>query len=411
MLKSLFPRVHQRYRSLPILGPTLDAFAEFLVARGFPRLPIYRHIGTALRVDEGLRSQGCRDITDVSRVVLRACGPPPGRSQDDRNLAATVRLLERYFDEAGILPSPPPGSHIETTVTEYLTFLCQVRGFAPSTIKEHGRTALAFSEHVGGKVGLANLALCQIEDFVCVTSMRVGRETLQHVVSELRSFLRFLSARGEAPTGLDLQIDTPRVYRDEQLPRALPWETVEALLRSIDRSTPIGLRDYAIFSLITTYGLRSCEIIEMKLENIEWRAARLCVRQRKTSAPLLLPLTDNIGEILMKYLRCGRPAVCYREVFVRHRAPSGVLKPTAVTEAFQAWSRRSGLEIPFHGPHCLRHSYALHLLNQGTSLKTIGDLLGHRNAESTCVYLRLAVEDLRDVPLSLPSINTEEIEP
>ena len=62
------------------------------------------------------------------------------------------------------------------------------------------------------------------------------------------------------------------------------------------------------------------------------------------------------------------------------------------------------MTIPFQGPHCLRHSYAVHLLRQGVPLKTIGDLLGHRNAESTCVYIRLAVEDLRDVALCLPAM-------
>jgi len=130
---------------------------------------------------------------------------------------------------------------------------------------------------------------------------------------------------------------------------------------------------------------------------------RLQVRQRKTSSPLVLPLTDSVGESLADYLRGGRPDADYREVFLRHRAPAGLLKPTAVTEAFQAWSRRSGLPIPFQGAHCLRHSYAVHLLRQGASLKTIGDILGHRSAESTCVYLRLAVEDLREVALNLPS--------
>jgi site-specific recombinase XerD len=78
------------------------------------------------------------------------------------------------------------------------------------------------------------------------------------------------------------------------------------------------------------------------------------------------------------------------------------LRPTAVTEAFQGWTRRSGLRIPYQGPHCLRHSLAVHLLRQRTPLKAIGDLLGHRGAESTCVYLRLNVEDLRDAALDLP---------
>ena len=89
-------------------------------------------------------------------------------------------------------------------------------------------------------------------------------------------------------------------------------------------------------------------------------------------------------------------------MFLRIRAPHGPLKPTAVNEIFQHWTRISGLDIPFQGSHCIRHSYAVHLLRQGTSVKSIGDLLGHRNAESTCVYLRLATEDLRGVALPVP---------
>jgi site-specific recombinase XerD len=83
--------------------------------------------------------------------------------------------------------------------------------------------------------------------------------------------------------------------------------------------------------------------------------------------------------------------------------PAGVLKSTAIAEAFQKWSRRSGLKIASQGVHCIRHSYALHLLRSGLPLKTIGDLLGHRTLESTCVYLRLTTDDLRDVPLNLPA--------
>ena len=108
----------------------------------------------------------------------------------------------------------------------------------------------------------------------------MGRGRLQHVVSELRSFLRFLAVLGLVPSGLDTQIDTPRLYREERLPRALPWETVRALLRSVDRSTPVGLRDYAMLLLIATYGLRTSEVVGLTLEAIEWRA------KRSTGAPV-----------------------------------------------------------------------------------------------------------------------------
>ena len=89
---------------------------------------------------------------------------------------------------------------------------------------------------------------------------RLSRASLQHTVAELRGFLRFLGARGETRPGLENQIDTPRVYRGEQLPRALPWETVRAFLQSIDRSSRRGLRDYTMFLLMATYGLRSVEV-------------------------------------------------------------------------------------------------------------------------------------------------------
>ncbi len=226
---------------------------------------------------------------------------------------------------------------------------------------------------------------------------------LSPFLPQLRAFLRFLATQHETRTGLDVEIDTPRLYRGEKLPRSLSWEVVRDFLTSIDRTSPRGMRDYAMFLLIVTYGLRASEIVSLTLDDVGWRTARIHVPQRKTKGPLLLPLTDEVGDCLIQYLRRARPSLPHRELFLRARAPVGVLKPTAVTEAFQIWSKRSGLEIPFQGAHCLRHSYAVHLLREGTSLKVIGDILGHRSAESTCVYLRLAVEDLRGVALSLPA--------
>ena len=164
----------------------------------------------------------------------------------------------------------------------------------------------------------------------------------------------------------------------------------------------MGLRDYAMFLLIATYGLRSSEIVAIGLEDIRWRQRILRIHQRKTSSPLELPLTNEVLCALVEHLKRTPPPVPYRRVFLRMRAPMGLLKPTAITEAFQALVRKSGLSIPYQGPHCLRHSYAVHLLKNGTPLKTIGDILGHRTAESTSMYLRLATGDLREVALAVP---------
>jgi integrase/recombinase XerD len=157
-----------------------------------------------------------------------------------------------------------------------------------------------------------------------------------------------------------------------------------------------------MFLLIATYGLRASEIVSISFEDIRWRQHILQVHQSKTSSPLELPLTNEVLSALVKHLKRTPPPAPHRKIFLRMRAPVGVLGPTAVERAFNALIRRSGLSIPYQGPHCLRHSYAVHLLKNGTSLKTIGDILGHRSAESTCVYLRLALTDLREVALEIP---------
>ena len=403
MLDQLFPRVHRRYRSLSILGPILGHFAAWLSQQGFSRIRICQKIRPMQRIERELRRRGLRRLSDITREQLRACAP--ASSRDDPDLVGTVRALGRYLDEQSLLPAPDPPSQIERLVTSYVAYLREVRGLASSTLSQHRWTAGRFLEHVGYEKDpsrLPALAATDVETFIQSSGARFGRATLQHVVAHLRSLLRFLAGRGEVEPGLETQIDTPRVYRGEQLPRSLPWETVRALLASIDRESKCGMRDYAMFLLIATYGLRCSEIVRLTLDDVHWRAGRIRVLQSKTRAPLLLPLTDEVGACLIRYLRCARPSRPYRELFLRAQAPGGVLKPTAVTEAFQAWARRSGLNIPFQGAHCLRHSYAVRLLRQGTSLKTIGDLLGHRTAESTFVYLRLAIEDLRGVALSLP---------
>ncbi len=126
------------------------------------------------------------------------------------------------------------------------------------------------------------------------------------------------------------------------------------------------------------------------------------VHQRKTSSELELPLTNEVMCVLAKHLKRTPPSKSCRRIFVKMRAPIGALTSNAVTAAFDSWARKSGLRIPFHGPHCLRHSLAVHLLKKRTPLKTIGDILGHRSPESTSTYLRLATEDLREAPLPVP---------
>ena len=304
-------------------------------------------------------------------------------------------------------PSPAPelGPN-ETLVNTFIGHLRDDRGYAPSTVRRQGQIILEFLDVLKFEETpdrLACLNITDIEKFIQHMGKRMGRVALQKITSTLRNFLRFMAVNGVVPPGLDNQIESPRIYRQEQLPKALPWSTVQGFLDSINRDTPMGKRDYAMFSLMVTYGLRACDVVALKLDGIKWRAKCIQICQTKTSNPLELPLTDEVSAAIYDYLKCVPRHGSHRQIFLRIKAPGGILKPTAVIEAFQAWSRKSRLDIPYKGTHCLRHSYALHLCRQGLPLKTIGDLLGHRTPESTAVYIRLKTEDLRAVALNVPA--------
>ena len=403
MLRSLLPKAHHKFVSLPLLGPITDGFDDWLAASGFTRGSRKFSIRMLPRVDAKLRRRVDK-VAKLNHPVLHDCWKalmkvyPCG--------AGTVHTLERYLVASGLIVDGRKATATPQTSTlseEYTNHLHEIRGFAPSTVSSHRRTAQCFLQHLeaaGNAVGCIRAS--NIESYIAKAGTRLSRASLQHDIAALRGFLRFLITDGRAPVGLDRQIDTPRLYRLEQLPRALPWETVRTLLQSVDTATPMGLRDYAMFLLIATYGLRASEVVAISLDDIHWRQGILRIHLRKTSSPLELPLTNEVLSALVKHLKRTPPPSPFRRIFLRMRAPMGVLKPTAVTEAFQALARKSRLSIPYQGAHCLRHSYAVHLLKSGTPLKTIGDILGHRTAESTSVYLRLSTGDLREVALEIP---------
>jgi len=412
MLRSLFPTTHVRYSSLSILGGSLDGLCAWLHAQGYPREALRRRVRAAVPLERALHRQGVRSLGQLTASALNSYIPRSRRSSG-RPLGAMVRSLTRYLEERGEL-APTSPTPTQLRVTAYRHHLERVRGLAPSTITLQVATVrefLLFLDYDAQPHRLRALRSTDVEAFVAKVSRRVGRGRLSSVTSTLRAFLRFLAATGEGPQGLDMHVDSPRVFRGERLPRALPWETVRAFLAAIDRASFKGRRDYAIFLLIATYGLRAGEVCSLTLDDIAWRERQIRVSRSKTGAPLVLPLTDEAASAVLEYVRRGRPEVTSRRLFLRVEAPVGPLGSGAIWNAFTRWARCAQVVLPSRGgPHCLRHSFAMRLLRQGTPLKTIGDLLGHRSVESTSVYVRLDAEDLREVGLPLPS-QAEAVQP
>ena len=410
MLTNVYPGSFLKYSSLAILGPIANGFASWLIERGYTHLSRREKIALLPYIEATLIRRGIHHLREVSKADLDACKKSLLRRFPNR--AGTTCALETYLHVQNLLV--PPEQKVTGTAARHLAaytgYLKTVRGAAASTIQQNSYTASDFLAHLKIQRHPGRLKILTINDleaFVKKISQRLTRASLQHIVGRLRSFLRFLAITGEIPQGLDRQIDTPRVYQEEQLPNALPWETVQTFLNSIDRSSLVGLRDFTMFFLMATYGLRASDVVALTLDDIHWRAGKMSISQRKTGTVLELPLTDAVGTALHRYLKKAPPPPPFRQIFLRVKAPIAPLKTYAVSTAFRVWARRGGLDIPGRGScHRIRHSYAVFLLRNGTPVKTIGDLLGHRSLQSTWTYLRLAIEDLRDVALPVPEEST-----
>jgi integrase len=252
MITEFFPKGFQRYQSLPVLGPLMDRYAEWLRQQQYTWRSTRYELRMAAQVAEYLKRRAVRSIDELQQRHLdtcyhRFCQRFPGK-------ASSVLVLARFLQECGHvekgLPSPldsPGGLHVRA----FMVHLADARGFAPSTIRRQGQIAtefLTWLRFADVPDRLSSLSTRDLERFIRHLSKRMGRVGLQKPIAILRNFLRFLAISGTVPVGLDETIERPRVYRQELLPRSLPWPTVQALLRSINRDLAIGKRDYGMFS-------------------------------------------------------------------------------------------------------------------------------------------------------------------
>lgn len=405
LLVQIRPRAFARWRSLPIFGSVLDDFVQWLGDQGYAEGTIGNYLKSLPQIVRWFRRRHITSLDQVTQQKLQIARDHYRPKQEDASWVANALkrfLTERHLVSEGDLPPPCP---VEVEIDRFATYLREVRGVAEATVSGHSGRLRAFLRHLrfdGKPAVLQRLKPCQIQAFLRVSARTNNRFSMQHIVATLRAYLKERHAQGALARPLHLQIDTPRVYRGERLPRALPWTQLQAFLQSIDCSQPFGRRDFTLLYLGAAYGLRSGELVRLTLDDIDWRARTLRIRQTKTRQTLQLPLTDEAAHVLIDYLRHARPKSTLRQLFLRVRAPFIALQPASVHDVLEHRLHCSALNLPPFGTHVLRHSFATRLMQQGVSIKAIGDTLGHRDIESTSVYLRLDVEELRQVALPVP---------
>ncbi len=379
----------------------LTEFGDWLQAKYYAPLPIDRHLRrlefTLARLPRA--SHGATYSAAQLESTFRAKHKPGGPLN---GYLGTLRAYQRFLLERGRLRVVRSKDRFGDLRHQYERYLLELRGLSRSSRRQHRDVAadlLARTLKPGQQ--LRSLVRADIERFIALRSREVSRHSLQHVVAYVRSFLRYCHDRGLVRAGLD-SVDTPRIYRGELPPRALPWREVQRLLASIDRQSKAGWRDYCILHLMAHYGLRPSEVVALRLDSIDWDTQILHVHQRKTRSDLVLPLATQTVQILRHYVKRERQESVLPELFLRTRCPHGPIERTAIGDLFEKRARQAGLSHLKSHAYRLRHSFAMRLLTRGVGVKAIGDVLGHRSLEGTCAYLRLDTTMLREVALSVP---------
>jgi len=215
--------------------------------------------------------------------------------------------------------------------------------------------------------------------------------------------------RGILQKDLSAELPNFRVRKDAKIPSVWDPELLVRLLKTVDRSSVKGKRDYAILLLACRLGLRAGDIRTLKLDNLRWEESIIEIAQAKTGTPLTLPLTNEVGEALIDYLKSGCSETTHREVFLKVSPPFDPFTENAkLYHIVTYWCRLA--RITFRSPqrrgiHSLRHTLATRLLEKGTPFTTIAEILGHTSLESTRIYAKADVEALRGVALDPEEAN------
>jgi integrase len=225
-----------------------------------------------------------------------------------------------------------------------------------------------------------------VVDFVLDASRRYTVGSMKVLTVSLRSLLRYLFAVGVVDRDLSRAVPSVAGWRIGALPPTPGEDVLAALLAACDRSRPVGLRDNAVLLLMARLGLRSAEIADLRLDDLDWRSGEVVVRGKGGRVDRL-PLPADVGAALVEYLRRGRRHSTLRQVFVRTVGPDAPMSRQSVVMVPRCASRRAGIGTV--AAHQLRHRAACRVLAEGGNLTEVAQLLRHQAEATAAIYAKV----------------------
>jgi site-specific recombinase XerD len=392
MFEQIFnkPEVVALHRNAP-WREEREKFLQHLANQGYARGSLAAYSRRLLSVAVALGAE--REVTE-DEIALSA------KVQGSR-AQSFQRVARLWYGFLGLLreaeqQAPGPFAEIVEDLSAWLT---NERGLAARTVEHylwHARKFLDWYATEGHP--LEELRIEDIDRHLVDCGKKgFSRGTLASRATAVRTLLARASTRGWCSPLIAGAIERPRIYELEGLPIGPSWQDVSAMLASASSNSMQDVRDRAILMLFAIYGLRAREVAELRLDDIDWDTERILVRRPKRRSAQSYPLTTIVGNAILRYVREYRQSSSRREVFLTLTAP---IRPVSRGTLYSlVRDRMDALAVPSRrrGPHALRHACATHLVEQGLTLKEIGDHLGHQSSSSTRVYAKVNLQALRAV--------------
>lgn len=388
------------HRSLRI---HIDGYLASLAANGYTQSTRDHYRTDLMRFIDYAQTNGIysarRFVTHVDSLLLSISDSRWVR----RCIRSTVnRFIEYLLQQGVIFASVPakPKSKYEMYIDKFVQFQIEHRGIC-SGYSVHTRTVCqSFCRYIQdcGVRSFNSLTPATLLEFVSEQGKKYMRKTMSDHCSVLRSFLAYLYRNHIVNTDLAGIIIGPHIFKDESCPRFISKVQIKSILTQINCATEIGMRDYAMVMLLATYGLRGIEVIRLRLDDIDWRRNLIHIKLRKAGNNSVYPLSQSVSQALVAYLKQGRPISKERCIFLTHKAPYRPLAYTwALGDKVRQYMRLAGIKIARPGTHTFRYSCAQSLLRNATPMKVISDYLGHTEPNTTGQYIKINIDDLRQV--------------
>jgi site-specific recombinase XerD len=415
MIEKFFTQKQTLFRMREgILGPHLPLIAKALDEADYSTATIRLHLRAANHFGVWLQEKSIA-VTDVSEVTVnnyiqgldRRCSRSTPTGRLPHSALGLHRLVEVLRQAEVLKPARATGpqSSVEKWLADFDYHLDHVAGCAFGSRDNYLRYSRRLLQDVFGdaEIDWSRLSASTVTDFVRQEAAKLRPSACGQPVTAIRSLIRFVASKGAVPAGLDGSVPAVRTWRHSSIPRTISAEEVERVLAACDTESEYGQRERAIVLLLSRLGLRAGEVIRLRIDDIDWTRGCVLVRPGKTHRERSLPLSQEVGDALVLYLRRSRPGSAHRELFLRWRPPFRPLcESVSICALVQKLLKRAGISVHRPGAHVFRHTLATGMAINGVAFKAIADVLGHGSLASTEIYAKLDLGSLSQVAMPWP---------